>query len=151
MRSHARPRSCLFGVVAGAAYQSYGMSSVRYSADPGDVTSGNARQPLELRTIVSFVELPDKALVEAVKPAPRLLPTFPEVPPPPQAKRSHTCRMRAHVVERMSWAAVPQDMFYPFEWQETEEKTSGGGTAAAPSLGLAVAAAVAVLAVVWPR
>ena len=84
VRSQARPRSCLFGVVAGAAYQSYGMSSVRYSADPGDVTSGNARQPLELRTIVSFVELPDKALVEAVKPAPRLLPTFPEVPPPPK-------------------------------------------------------------------
>lgn len=42
---------------------------------------------VELRTVVTFIEVPDKVLVEQVKPAPRLLPEFPD------------------------------DMFYPFEWQ----------------------------------
>merc|ERR1740117_637229 len=89
------------------AYQSYGTSAV-----PFRPLTGTSRMGVELRTVVTFIEVPDKVLVEQVKPAPRLLPEFPD------------------------------DMFYPFEWQETEaevEKSAAPGFASVPAVLLAAA------------
>eukprot|EP01051_Picozoa_sp_SAG22_P009432 SAG22_NODE_788_length_7234_cov_18.112123_4_plen_79_part_00 len=69
--------------------------------------------PVELRTVVTYIEMPDRVLVEQVKPAPRLLPEFPD------------------------------DIFYPFEWQETEaEEESGAPAAATVSVALLLACSV---------
>lgn len=53
------------------AYYSYVTAPVRYEKPDA------VRQEIELRTVVTFVELPDRIMVEQVLAAPRIVPTMP--------------------------------------------------------------------------
>jgi|EP01047_Picozoa_sp_COSAG01_P035121 tectonic-1/3 len=54
------------------AYYSYGVETVRFAQ-----SNDNVRQAVELRTVVTFIELPDKVVAEQLLKPPRLVPELP--------------------------------------------------------------------------
>lgn len=93
------------------AYRSYGTETVGHSG------SDNLKQRMELRTVVTFVELPNRVLEEQVRAtAPRAL----------RSARCLTALVRCQVLATPRIIPkMPADFFYPFKLS-----TSGAGSAA---------------------